>query len=266
MSAGDLVVHIEGIGWWSAGLADWPTAAQALRTDAVPTPVEARPAATILPANERRRATEPVLLACDVSGEACTMAMRSPADLPCIFTSAHGDLEVTDSLCATLASEPLEVSPTRFHNSVHNAPAGYWTIAAHCHAASCAMSAQVGSFAAGLLEAAIHAHAEQTPVLFAAYDNAVRGPLADVVQGSDSFSTALVINTERTSRTIATLTLRHLPQGSAPGPTPSPWAPLAQTTPVAASLPLFLALARSVDADIVLRNGASTALSIGVHA
>jgi Beta-ketoacyl synthase, N-terminal domain len=265
MSSGDLIVHVEGIGWWSAGLPDWPAAAQALRAGTVPAEVKSRPAATILPPNERRRATEPVLLACDVGGQACAMAMRSPADLPCIFTSAHGDLEVTDGLCATLASEPLEVSPTRFHNSVHNAPAGYWTIAAHCLQPSCAMSAQDGSFAAGLLEAAIHAHAEQTPVLFAAYDNAVRGPLGDVVQGSDSFGTALVIHTERTSRTIATLTLRHLPQESAPSPTPAPWTPLAHTTPVAASMPLFLALARSVDADIVLRNGASTALSIGVR-
>jgi hypothetical protein len=266
MSAAELTVHIEGIGWWSAGLADWPTAKQALQNDDVPVPVKARPAATILPPNERRRATEPVLLACDVGGQACAMAQRKPADLPCIFTSAHGDLEVTDSLCATLASEPLEVSPTRFHNSVHNAPAGYWTIAAHCHAASCAMSAQVGSFAAGLLEAAIHAHAEQTPVLFAAYDNAVRGPLADVVQGSDSFSTALVIHVERTPQTIATLTLRHLAQGAAPSATPAPWTALSQTTPVAAALPLFIALARGEGADLVLRNGATTALAIGVRA
>jgi hypothetical protein len=265
MSADDLIVHVEGIGWWSAGLADWPSAALALRTDTLPAPVKSRPAATILPPNERRRATEPVLLACDVGGQACAMAKRSPADLPCIFTSAHGDLEVTDSLCATLASEPLEVSPTRFHNSVHNAPAGYWTIAARCHAASCAMSAHAGSFAAGLLEAAIHAHAEQTPVLFAAYDNAVQGPLAFVVQGSDSFSTALVIHVERTPQTIATLTLRHLAQGGAASPTPAPWSALAQTTPVAAALPLFIALARSGNANLVLRNGAATALSIGVR-
>ena len=33
-----------------------------------------------------------------------------------------------------LAADPRELSPTRFHNSVHNAPAGYWTVAAHCHA------------------------------------------------------------------------------------------------------------------------------------
>lgn len=266
MSVAELVVHIEGIGWWSAGLADWSTAAQALRTDSVPSPVTARPAATILPPNERRRATEPVLLACDVGGQACAMAHHAPADLPCIFTSAHGDLEVTDSLCETLATEPLQVSPTRFHNSVHNAPAGYWTIAAQCHWASCAMSAQVGSFAAGLLEAAIHAHAEQTPVLFAAYDNAVRGPLADVVQGSDSFSTAMVLNVERTPRTVATLTLRHLAHAETGSATPAPWTALANTTPVACALPLFIALARGNAANLVLRNGAATALSVEVHA
>ncbi|MEO5558867.1 MAG: beta-ketoacyl synthase chain length factor, partial [Dokdonella sp.] len=120
-----LVVHIEGIGWWSPGLADWNTAAQALRENRVPEAGNARPSATILPPNERRRAPDPVLLACDVGAQACAMAARQPSDLPCVFASVHGDIAITDDLCRTLAREPLELSPTRFHNSVHNAAAGY---------------------------------------------------------------------------------------------------------------------------------------------
>ena len=63
---------------------------------------------------------------------------RDPATLPSVFTSAHGDLAVNDYMCATLATQPTAISPTRFHNSVHNAAAGYWTIATGCHAASSA--------------------------------------------------------------------------------------------------------------------------------
>ena len=63
---------------------------------------------------------------------------RDPATLPSVFTSAHGDLAVNDYMSSTLATQPTAISPTRFHNSVHNAAAGYWTIATGCHAASSA--------------------------------------------------------------------------------------------------------------------------------
>ena len=68
----------------------------------------------------------------------CALPGRDPATLPSVFTSAHGDLAVNDYMCATLATQPTAISPTRFHNSVHNAAAGYWTIATGCHAASSA--------------------------------------------------------------------------------------------------------------------------------
>ena len=48
---------------------------------------------------------------------------------------------------------PHTISPTRFHNSVHNAAAGYWTIGAGCMQATTALSAYDATFAEGLLEA-----------------------------------------------------------------------------------------------------------------
>ena len=61
-----------------------------------------------------------------------------------------GDLAITDYMCETLATDPTAVSPTKFHNSVHNAAAGYWTIAAGAMEPATAISAD---FAMGLLEA-----------------------------------------------------------------------------------------------------------------
>lgn len=260
-----LVIHIEGIGWWSPGLADWNAAAQALRDDQVPAACDGQPAAMILPPNERRRAPAPVLLACEIAAQACAMATRDPAELACVFASVHGDIAITDDLCTTLARAPLELSPTRFHNSVHNAAAGYWTVAAHCHAASSAISAWHGSFAAGLLEAAIQSHAEQAPVLFAAYDNALRGPLIHFVPGSASFGVALIVNARHTPRASAEMHLRHRAHGGTPTATPQAWAALAQSTPLAASLPLFHALARAQQGHLALRNGASSTLNIEVR-
>ena len=37
--------------------------------------------------------------------------------------------QVIHEICEALATDEREVSPTRFHNSVHNASAGYWGIA-----------------------------------------------------------------------------------------------------------------------------------------
>ena len=136
---GTLEIGVEGIGVWSPELPGWDLARDILcgKIDkAVDLPK--RPAATILPPNERRRAPEVVLLALEAAQQACSMAQRDPADLPNVYASSYGDLVINDYLCATLAIAPLDMSPTRFHNSVHNAPAGYWAIAAKCMRASSA--------------------------------------------------------------------------------------------------------------------------------
>jgi len=187
-------VAICGIGAWLSGAPDWPTLRAILRgenglRDGAPS----KPAAPTLPPAERRRAPEAVLLAAEVAGQACAMAQHDPAALPCVFTSTHGELAITDYMCAVLACAPRELSPTKFHNSVHNAPAGYWTIAAHCVRASNAVTAWHASFGAGLLEAATLAVAEDTPVLFAAYDTASSGPLAEMTRTGRSFGAALVL-------------------------------------------------------------------------
>lgn len=195
-----LHLRIEGVGAWTRDAPDWPNlrailrGEQALRED---TPI--KPAASALPNAERRRAPEAVLLAAEVAGQACSMAQRDPASLPCVFASTHGELSITDYMCATLASAPRELSPTKFHNSVHNAPAGYWTIATHCEHESNAVTGWHHSFGAGLLEAATLVAAEQTSVLFAAYDTASSGPLAEMTRTTQPFGAALVLSSARHS-------------------------------------------------------------------
>ncbi|MBS0382632.1 MAG: beta-ketoacyl synthase chain length factor [Proteobacteria bacterium] len=188
-------VAVTGIGAWLQGAPDWPALRGVLRgerglDDAAPS----KPAAAALPAAERRRAPEGVRLAVEVAAQACAAAACDPATLPCVFASTYGELAITDYVCATLAHAPLELSPTQFHNSVLNAPAGYWTIATGCTAASSAVTAHHRSFAAGLLEALALAHAEHTPVLFACCDVASSGPLATMTRTTLAFGTALVLS------------------------------------------------------------------------
>lgn len=264
--AGELIVHIEGIGWSSPGLADWSQACALLRAgETLPIAGACNPTAAVLPANERRRAPAPVRLACEVAAQACAMAERAPESLRSVFASMHGDVAITDELCSTLASAPLETSPTRFHNSVHNAPVGHWTVAVGSHAASSAVSAWRGSFAAGLLESALLACADDAPVLFAAYDIAAPALLAGVLSAARPFGVALVLNPERSPQTRARLRLRHQPRAetrSVPNPHDEAFI---DTAPIAAGLPLFAALAQTRTCRVELADGAATSLAIEVE-
>jgi hypothetical protein len=220
-----LQVHVEGIGLWSPVLGDFAALKAHLRGESVEPPATRPPAGT-LPANERRRAPESVLLAVEVAGQAVAMSGHAASDLPCVFSSAFGDQLISDYMCATLASAPAELSPTRFHNSVHNAPAGYWTIATGCHASSSAISAGPATLGAGLLEAATLSVTEQRPVLLVCSDIAGTGPLGDMSGTRVSFGVALVLSPTVTSRTLASLGIDLMPHGthaSHPAPTSGAW-------------------------------------------
>jgi hypothetical protein len=259
-----LTVYVEGAGLWSPQLADFGALRAALQGEApAPSP---RPAATVLPPGERRRAPESVLLAVEVAAQAVEMSGREAAALPCVFTSSHGDQAIMDYMCTVLASAPSELSPTRFHNSVHNAPAGYWAIATGCMASTSAVSAGEYSFAAGLLEAALLAHSENTAVVYAAYDIAAGGPMADVIACRSLFGVGLLLAPRR-ERAGAMLTLA-LHGAAAPRLAPEPV--LLQSchddNPAAASLPLLAALARNAPATLALAAGRQATLQLEVSA
>ena len=189
-----LTFQVEGIAFWAPTLPGWSTARAAFRGEAGPVdPPAKRPAPEILAPAERRRAPDSVALALEVASAAVRASGRDAATLPSIFTSAHGDLAVNDYMCATLAKEPAAISPTRFHNSVHNAAAGYWTMATGCHAASSALTAFDASFAAGLLEAATQCAADESPVLLVAFDVSAVGALANVTKSEGLLALGLVV-------------------------------------------------------------------------
>jgi hypothetical protein len=260
-----LTVYVDGIGFWAPGLADGPAFARAVENDDFALPeTPARPSPGALPPTERRRAPEPVLIASEAAGQAATMAACDASKLACVFASTHGDLAITDEMCATLAAEPRELSPIRFHNSVHNAPAGYWTVAAHCHAPATAISAEHATFAAGLFEAALEVASEREPVLLAAYDIAARGPLAEVAPSALPFAAAFVLSAAKSERTIARLAMRMTRGVAAADDVPASLAPLRANPMGAQSLPLFVALARRDAREIVVAAGRDTALAIEV--
>lgn len=187
-------VWLAGAGVLGPGLPDSAAARDillgAVRYVDAPDP---EPVPALLPANERRRASGPARWALTVGSEALAVSGLAPQDVAVVFTSCCGDGSITDQICRALAAQPPEMSPTRFHNSVHNAPAGYWSIFARSRAPSTTLCGYDASFAAGLLEAAAQAAVERRPVLLVAYDLKATEPLHSLWPVPRPFAAALVL-------------------------------------------------------------------------
>jgi hypothetical protein len=144
----------------------------------------------LLPPAERRRCAPSVAWALAVAQEA---AGESREDFSVVFTSSDGDGDIVHRLCTALAAPGATVSPTDFHNSVHNAATGYWSIGAHSTAASTALCAYDASFGAGLLEAACLVATEGRRVLLVAVDLPYPPPLAVHRPVRHGFAAALAL-------------------------------------------------------------------------
>jgi hypothetical protein len=247
-----LQVHLEGIGLYGPGLAGWSQARQVLDAS-LPvqiTPVQL-PAPEALPPAERRRVGVALKLAMAAGFEAVARAEADASALTAVFSSTGGDCDNCHLILEGLAAPQRSVSPTRFHNSVHNMPAGYWSIATKCMAPTTSLCAYDATFAAGLLEAASQANSTQAPCLLVAYDTAYPQPLQAHRPIPHAFGVAMVLSPKRTPRSSASLSIGL---GDA-APTLLADADLEQlrtSVPAARSLPLLRALARGESAAVVI--------------
>jgi hypothetical protein len=146
-----------------------------------------------LPPAERRRLGLVVKLALSVGLQATSRAGVEPDTLPAVFTSSGGDGQNCHEICQALSLDERMISPTRFHNSVHNAAAGYWSIATRSKAASNSLCGFDVSFAAGLLEAVTQVVVDQTRVLLVAYDAQYPPPLFMKRPIPEAFGVAFVL-------------------------------------------------------------------------
>jgi hypothetical protein len=197
---------VEGIGLLGPGLDGWLASREVLAGNAVyiAAPTNLR-ASDMLPAAERRRAGVPIKLALTVGQEAFTLAGRDTRTAATVFTSSGGDNDNVHAINGILVTAPREVSPTRFHNSVHNAAAGYWCIAAGTHEPSTSLCAHDASFAAGLLESATQVTVDDSVVVLIAYDHPYPEPLHAVRPITAAFGMALILTPRQTAKSLAAI-------------------------------------------------------------
>ena len=258
-----LAARIGGVGLIGPGLAGWGAAREVLSGRA---PYESRPtvlpAPEALPATERRRAGKGVRVALATGLEAAATAGRSPRDLAAVFASSGGDGENVHAICEMLASDDREISPTRFHNSVHNAPAGYWGIATGAEMPADSIAAFDGSFAAGLVESLARlAERPGQPVLLVCYDVPYPTPLAESRPIADAFGVALLLESgPGPGMSLEAATSREAPQSL---DDPSLEA-LRRGIPAARALPLLARLATGSPGRVLLQyvDGLSLAVEL----
>ena len=257
---------VEGVGLRGPGLDGWTGSRSTLIGAATYLPAPTSIAASeLLPAAERRRVGVPVKLALMVGREALADAGRDAAATATVFTSSGGDCDNVHQLCESLAAPEREVSPTRFHNSVHNVAAGYWSIATRCRAASTSLCCHDGSFAAGLLEAAVQVVACKSAVALIAYDHPYPAPLAAVRPVHSIFGMALVLAPGPTARAFAVLDLEFAARAAALTRMPDAGIEAVRSgVPAGRSLPLLAALARGSRETVMLNCAGDAGLRVQV--
>lgn len=234
-------VAIAGIGCCAPGLNGWTEAAAVLRGAARYVAAPAAIAAGILTGDLRRRSGEHIRLAVQVGAEAVAQSRLDPATLTSVFASSESDGHVTHHICEAVAAAHPQVSPTRFHNSVNNAPAGYWSMAVQSQAPSTSVAGFDASFAVGLLEAYTQVLVEGVPVLFVAHDVPLPPPLHAVRPLASACGIALVLTPA--SADLPRLALAQVPAAVETALADPPLEALRRGNPAARGLPLLRAIA-----------------------
>jgi len=211
---------IIGVSVWGPGLEGWAVSQPIL---AGMVPYEPRPspppAPAILASTERRRTGPVVRLALAVAHEAALSSGLRPGSLRSVFGSSNGDGVVVGGILDALATArdgERVVSPTAFHNSVHNAAAGYWSIATAGQQPATCLGCRDWTWAAALLKAMADVAADGEPVLLCCYDHPLPAPLAALRPTTAAFGVGLVLAPSTVERGLATISVRYDAKPPAP--------------------------------------------------
>ncbi len=188
-------VYVNGVGVFGPGLPDWECARPVLAGRATYDPVTIPPPSTdLLPATERRRATTSTRVALAVAQQALAGVDLDPRTLPTVFATSSGNPDILHDLCAMLAAGDTQISPTKFHNSVHNAAAGYFSIALGSQTGSTSICAHDATAAAGLLEAVTQVTTSNRALLLVSYDMPYPFPLSERRPLTNAWGASLLLS------------------------------------------------------------------------
>ena len=160
---------------------------------------------SIIPLSIRRRSSLATRLAINAAHDACNKAQVDRSTIPTLFSSIGGEMTITDQLCLEMTNSDVRVSPTQFHNSVHNSAAAYWSIISQCQQTSTAMAAGIQTAAMTLVEAWSQLNTQFNELLVVCYEEQWPDYI-DQGNGQFPIAFAIVFSNQSNHNTLATLT------------------------------------------------------------
>ena len=163
-----------GIGLWTPRHPSMEAWLNATFAEAGPSPVPG-----LLPPPLRRRSGPLARMVAEVVSQS---ALEGGADLsstPLVYGSVYGETSAAVEMMGAFGQGEGLPSPTTFHNSVHNAPAGYVSIATGCRGFSSSIAAGPETTAMALLEGMALLRQRGGDVIVVLADEPVPEPLGD---------------------------------------------------------------------------------------
>ncbi len=250
-------IFVDGVGVLGPGIESWDSYRNLLKDESTyDNSVTPDPMPSILPDNECRRSSDVVRWSLHVAQEAVKQSQMDPKTMATVFASSGGEVGILHKICQSLESPTPIVSPTLFHQSVHNAAAGYWSIASSSQRPSTSLACYDSSFAGGLLEAATLLSVNQEDcILFVAYDIPAPFPLHETRPLIAPFAIALVLSTKASPMSFSMLDISLLSEtiDKRPATTLHPsLEPIRLGNPAARGLPLLQPIAKNLTTSVYL--------------
>jgi len=139
-------------------------------------PDASKPAAKLLEGALRRRASPLTRMSVEVFEQAMRTSSFDPAEIPTIWATAHGEHDTAIKLLKMMRRGEGKLSPTHFHNSVHNTPSGYASISAGNCSASTTLTGGPELVASSLLEAFCRLEAGAGEIVVVLADEPLQAP------------------------------------------------------------------------------------------
>jgi hypothetical protein len=166
-------VFVRGLGLWTPefpNVSSWCLAK--------PEPDASKAPASLLSGALRRRSTEVTRMGIEALTQAAEQAGCDLGSVPTVWATAQGEHSTALQLLAMMHEGDGRLSPKHFHNSVHNSPSGYASIAARNVAVSTTVTGGRELVSAALLEAMCMVDSLGGEAVLVLCDEALKTPFA----------------------------------------------------------------------------------------
>jgi hypothetical protein len=224
------------------------------------TEASGEPGAALLPSRLRRRTSRLTRIIAEALGSLAASTRVDLSRVAIVHGTAFGEIDTTATLLEMMHEEDGALSPTRFHNSVHNTAPGYVSIATENRGFSTSVAAGSATVAAVVLEAFGVLRSREDEVVVVMADEPIPRPLAPDC-GYEALAVALHLAVEPSQDPQPRLSgLRRAQVGG-----PTEITPAHVANPCAPALALVRACGRGVRTTVGLEHGSAFGWCIDVE-